>query len=325
MPAISLAVCLYKERDAVERLLHETSGVYDDLVVVHDGPERGSGSGIKDQTAEDEEKPPAIDFSKLSNNSTLPKSYTTPLSSPRPGSIHELVMQYNGRYFEGPRCFQQEPHWPFAWSRARHDWILRLDVDEFPSKELKDWLRRFREAREPPEDISGYTCIWPLWSGKRAVTRRWPAGRIFLFHKQRVRLFGMVEQVPIPDTRYEPLDLILDHQPKRKSYGIRNILFRRQAYHWRRVIAESLIGKPTDLPCWRWTSAEWPEFWYNLRHHPLRHSLVCLLRFPLYQFRGMITVRQVPLLSECLNPGLHHFMLGLRVFFEKRHRTLASQ
>jgi hypothetical protein len=325
MPAISLAVCLYQERDLFERLLRETAECYDDLVVVHDGLEQGSRSEIRDQTGETGEKPPAIDFSELSDNSALPDGYTAPSGSPKRGSIHEPVMHYNGRFFEGPCCFQQEPHWPFAWSRARHDWILRLDVDEFPSKELTDWLRRFREKPEPPEDISGYTCIWPLWNGRRAVTKRWPAGRIFLFHRHRIRFFGMVEQVPIPDSRYESLSLVLHHQPKRKSYGIRNILFRRQAYHWRRVIAESLIGKPTDLPCWRWTSAEWPEFWHYLRRYPLRHSLVCLLRFPLHQFRGMITMHQVPLLSECLNPGLHHFMLGLRVFVEKRYQTLARQ
>ncbi|HEV2045251.1 MAG TPA: hypothetical protein VGQ95_01500 [Chthoniobacterales bacterium] len=325
MPAISLVVCLYKERDVVERLLHETSGVYDDLVVVHDGPERGSGSGIKDQTAEIEETPPAINFSELSANSALPDGYTAPSGSPKPGSIHQLVMQYNGRFFEGPRCFQQEPHWPFSWWQAKNDWILRLDADEFPSRELIEWLHRFRDSPEPKNDISGYTCIWPLWDGRRAVTRRWPDGRIFLFHRQRVRFFGMVEQVPIPDTCYQPIELILNHQPKRKSYGVLNILFREQAYNWRRVIAKSLIGKPTDLACWRWTLNEWPEFWCNLRRHPLRHSLVSLLRFPVHQFRGMLAVGQVPLISECLNPALHHFMLGLRVFVEKRKQGPKNQ
>src|ERR1700730_5007297 len=312
MPALSLVVCVRGERDLLERLLNESSGLYDDLVVVHDGPEEAP-------TACPCLAPPAIDFSKLSNRSTLPTSYRPSLSPPRPGSIHELAMQYNGRYFEGSRCFQQEPHWPFAWSRAQHDWILRLDVDEFPGKELKDWLHRFREGEgpEPPEDISGYTCIWPLWNGRRAVTKRWPAGRIFLFHRGRVRFFGMVEQVPISDTRYESLNLVLHHQPKRKSYGSRNILFRRQAYHWRRVIAESLKGKPTDLSCWRWTAEDWPFPWDRIRCHPLKHSIASLIWFPLYQLNDMLKASEIPNISACLNPGLHHFMLGLRVFVEK--------
>ena len=323
MPAISLVVCLHKERGLFERLLRKTAECYDDLVVVHDGPEVNN-----DRTrppAEASPKKMALAYDKLAFDAPIPPSYKRPPMPPRSGSIHELVSQHGGRYFEGSRCFQQEPHWPFAWSRARHDWILRLDVDEFPSDELEDWLRRFMKEPQPPEDVSGYTCIWPLWNGKRTVTKRWPGGRIFLLHKDRVRFFGMVEQVPIPDSRYESLDLVLHHQPKRKSYGIRNILFRRQAYQWRRVIAESLVGKPTNLPCWRWTAEEWPSPWNFIRCHPLRHSIASLVWFPVCQLKDMLKASEVPNLSACLNPGLHHFMLGLRVFVQKRrHRKRTS-
>ena len=316
MPTLSLAVCVFRERDLLERLLHESSGLYDDLVVVHDGPEVSNGATSPPVEAPAKEM--ALDYSALAPDASLPPFYKTPPLPPRPGSIHELVMQHDGRYFEGPRCYQQEPHWPFTWWQAKHDWILRLDTDEFPSAEMKEWLRRFREAPEPEGSISGYTCLWPLWNGRKFITKRWPLGRIFLFQKKRVHFFGMAEQVPIPDTLYEPLNLMLHHRPKRKSYGVRNVLFRRQAYRWRRVIAQSLMRKPTDLPCWRRTSDEWPEFWCNLHRHPLRHSFVSLTRFPVYQFKGMVAVGQVPLISECLNPALHHFMLGLRVLVEKR-------
>jgi glycosyltransferase involved in cell wall biosynthesis len=57
MPRISLVVCLYKERDLLERLLHQAEGYYDDLVVVHDGPEEAVSaekrrSVIKDEKSE---------------------------------------------------------------------------------------------------------------------------------------------------------------------------------------------------------------------------------------------------------------------------------
>ena len=38
MPKISLVVCLYREKELLERLLKHAQGCYDDLVVVHDGP-----------------------------------------------------------------------------------------------------------------------------------------------------------------------------------------------------------------------------------------------------------------------------------------------
>lgn len=39
MPAVSMVVCLYREREFLSRLLAGAEGCYDDLVVVHDGPD----------------------------------------------------------------------------------------------------------------------------------------------------------------------------------------------------------------------------------------------------------------------------------------------
>src|SRR5712671_3294993 len=97
MPRLSLVVCLHQERDYLERLLHEAAGLYEDLVVVHDGPDT---IGVK-----------------------------------------RVVESAGGRFFERERAWQQEPHWPFAWAQVRYDWILRLDADEVPGPELKQWLQ----------------------------------------------------------------------------------------------------------------------------------------------------------------------------------------
>lgn len=306
MPSISLVVCVYKERDFLERLLRETKGCYDDLVVVHDGPE--SGEKIPNGA-----KPAAIDYATRPSGGPLPTGYAEPPVPPKPGSMHALVAEHGGRFFEGGRSFQQEPHWPFAWSEAREDWILRLDADEFPSAELCAWLRDFRAQPESPA-VSGYTCVWPLWSGRRAVTRVWPTGRNFFFHRQRVRFFGLVEQVPLADTSFETLDLVLHHEPKRKSYGVRNLLFRRQAYHWRRVIALSLLSPPSELPNWRWGKQEWPPHWQQMRERPLRTALRRLLIDPLRQGREMWKKEGTISLSAIAGTGLHPFMMSLTFF-----------
>jgi hypothetical protein len=200
-------------------------------------------------------------------------------------NIREVVEAAGGRFFERPPAFLQEPHWPFAWGQAGHDWILRFDADEFPSGEMKAWLREFRRAPEPPEDISGFTCIWPLWDGQRAVSKKWPAGRIFLLHKQRVRFFGMCEQMPLPDGKYEPQPFILHHQPKRKSYGVQSMLVRGQARRGAEHIARCLLGKPTDLVCWRWESDVWPPHWEQIRRHPLRTTVKRTIKEILFSFR----------------------------------------
>ena len=226
MPAISLVVCVHLQRDLLERLIRESNGCYDELLVLHDIPDTQN--------------------------------------------VRQVVEAANGRFFERPPAPFEELHWPFAWAQTKHDWIIKFDADEFPSEEMKRWFQEFRRAPEPPAGISGYTCIWPLWNGHRAVTKKWPAGWLFLFNKQRVRFFGMCEQLPEPDGRYEPVDFILHHQPMgRKAYGLRNILMRKQAWRSAAFIANCLPGKPTDLNCWRWNSENWPLHWEQIRRRPL--------------------------------------------------------
>src|SRR5215469_16786955 len=103
MPSISLVVCLHRERDLIERLLRESVGLFDDLVVVHDGPETIAPTQIHSPD-KIMARPPAIDYAELSFDSDLPTGYNVPSLPPQRGSIHELAAEYNGRYWEGLRC-----------------------------------------------------------------------------------------------------------------------------------------------------------------------------------------------------------------------------
>jgi hypothetical protein len=279
MPALTLVVCVHNQRDLLERLLQKAEGCYDDLVVVHDGPDE-TGIGV-------------------------------------------AVKAAGGRFFERPRAFQQEPHLPFAFGQTRHDWILHFDADEFPSEEMKKWLQEFRRAPEPPAEISGFTCIWPLWDGQRTVSKKWPAGRNFLFDRRKVRLFGMAEQAVVPDGQFRPVDLVLHHQPKRKSYGLCNILVRKQAYHWRRVIVQSLLGKPTDLPCWRWESENWPVEWERIRQHPLQTALRRLVMETLRDLRSQWRTERKLNLEAAVNAPIHHALICFE--FRRLHSKMAGR
>ena len=350
MPRISLVVCLYKERDLLERLLQHAEGCYDGLVVVHDGPEwvEAGQCGMRDAACGDAgsqanlefkiQDPEslaasqvfvpshrwpgmAVDFSLPEQAAKAAHFWNKKTGPPQAGSIHELVAKYGGRFFEGPRCWQQEPHWPFAWAQAKHNWILRLDADEFPSIRLREWLVNFRALPEPTFDISGYTCIWPLWNGHRATTSKWPAGRKFLFDRRRVRFFGMAEQVPIPDRIFSEQKIVLNHQPARKSYGVKNILFRKQAYRWRTLIALTLLETPLHLPRWNWTTPEWPPHWNYLISHPIECAFKRGLLGILRQFWHVLRIRGEILPSAFLGTGLHQTLMAFSFLKIKSRKT----
>lgn len=275
MPKLSLVVCLYHERDMLQRQLDCAEGCYDDLVVVHDGP---------DDT-----------------------------------DVRSFVESRGGRFFEQPRYYDAGPHYPFGWTQARHDWILRWDADEFPSDELKEWLKAFRAQPEPPADVSGYTCILPLWDGKRARTSKWPR-RVALVHRERVRYFGMIHESVFADGRFVPLDLVLHHQPKRKCYGIRYTVVRAKVRRWQDESGRALLGKPTDLPCWRWDNPNWPEKWEQIRRRPLWTGLSRLVLSPIWNAREALQYGEFPRPSFLTFFPLQHWLTCMSYIRMRRRK-----
>jgi hypothetical protein len=314
MPKVSLVVCVYRERALLERLLTHADGCYDELVVVHDGREEGEPAWQPRAPRPEW----AIDYAVHEQARPAQDFWPERKELGAPGSIQSLILSVGGRFFEGPRCWQQEPHWPFAWSMAEHDWILRLDADEYPSAALLKWLSDFRKLPDLPAQTSGYTCIWPMWDGQRSVSNVWPGGRIFLFHRRRVSFFGMVEQVPVADQGFSSLEMTLHHEPARKSYGFRNILIRRQAYRWRAVIARALLGSPQDLPRWRWSDPTWPAPWSHLRNHPFKYAANALTFMPLYTAKVMVKNGIWPRPGIVFQSAIYHSLLALRYWHLRR-------
>lgn len=344
MRKISLVVCLYKERDLLARLLKHADGCYDDLVVVHDGPEENAekrdpetlkskfGNQNPDIFYENDWKSPedlslkepnappielARDYADLPPDAPIPTGYRLVVGLPVTGSIHELVTKHAGRFYEGPRCYQQEPHWPFAWWAAKNDWILRLDADEYPTEDLRHWLTLFKDGPQtelPP----GVMAIWPLWTGAKQVWCRREPSRLFLFDRSRVKFFGMVEHTPMPaHGAYASIPLLINHRPVRKSYGLANLIVRKQAYRWRYVIASSLLKYPQELPCWAFKEMRWPEFWEKTRSQPLKIGIRRGLLTPMVQalYESRHGAEFVP--DAYIGSGLHQLLMGITYFLKR--------
>jgi len=264
MPKISLVVCVYGDREPLARLLAESSGCYDELLVVHDGP----------------------DFQ----------------------NVEELVQSWSGRFYVRPRAFCHEPHMPFALEKASCDWILKLDSDEYPSRELRGWITKFRD-QPAPEDISGYQCIWPVWNGKKQVTRYWPNKRTFLYHRQRIRYIGIAEMHFFPDMPLVKLPLVLQHEPATPSHGFKNIFGKQRTRDARDRAVQAILGSPLDHPRWRYDDAAWPTSIEEIRSHPILTGLRRLFVWPPRQAVGMLLAGDFPHPSVFAHAGTFHATL----------------
>lgn len=131
----------------------------------------------------------------------------------------------------------------------------------------------------------------------------------------------MVEQVPVPDSSFTALPFVLEHRPARKSYGLRNLVVRKQAFDWRRVIAASLLNHPTDLPRWRWSDPTWPPVWEAIRERPLRTALRRLVGWPIRTAQAMKRAEGHIALSAAISGGVHHALIAIAFWRARRRRS----
>ena len=271
-----MIVCTFGDRDPLNRLLKYSHDCYDELIVIHDGP----------------------DFE----------------------DVRSLVSQYGGRFIERPRAFSQEPHIPFAIGEASYDWILRFDTDEYPSSELRDWIRAFRKSDDIDPTIAGYQWICPAWNGRKRLTKNWPYKFLRLFNRNKVTMIGLCENGPEPELRYTVLRIPLRfwHEPATPSLGLWNIFRKERTRQARANIARALLGSPKDHPRWRYESDEWPVGWKQVKEHPLLTGLWRIMVWPPRQALAMLLVGDLPRPSVFAHAGIFHATLCFKFWRMKR-------
>jgi len=119
--------------------------------------------------------------------------------------------------------------------------FFRLDADEVPSTELKNWLQAFRCGPEPTEFIAGYTCILAPLEWSKDCDKVLAKRRIFLFHKRSSALLWHWRGNSNPDGKFEALQSFLNSTNTQSHTASVNLLLRKQAYHWRQVIATIVV------------------------------------------------------------------------------------
>lgn len=156
------------------------------------------------------------------------------------GAVDEIVLIHDGpcddrtleiaalrgcRVFEADHGGHGEHHTPLAYERAKGEWLLNIDADEFLSPELS---KRLRDLVTDPT-VDGYAFLWRAWNGRRYVTEGGPY-KLVLFRRGKTHMVGLRHAIERVDGRVVEMPLQLEHRPPTDPFAMRTLLGK-----WRRT------------------------------------------------------------------------------------------
>lgn len=131
------------------------------------------------------------------------------------------------RYFVGIA----EEHKAYGFKRARYDWILSIDADEFLRKVDFPKIREMINSK----NIDGYSFLWRLWNGKKYITKSGPFKTV-LIRKSELKFIGFPQSELLTKSGKIKETLIhLEHQPNYNNFTIKS--FRNKWMKWIKIQA----------------------------------------------------------------------------------------
>ena len=130
---------------------------------------------------------------------------------PCANSTLDIARKYTQKIFIMKRKTRASLYLIDAMKKAKNDWILKIDCDEYLSKDLQKNINKLAQDKT----VSAYKFWWPIWNGKKYVTKNWPNKKA-MFRKSKVSFFEFPGRDE-PDTTGKEIttDYLLEHRPKK--------------------------------------------------------------------------------------------------------------
>jgi len=190
-----------------------------------------------------------------------------------------LAAAYGAKIFIRQHFGQAELHRPFSFEQASHDWILQIDADEFLSAELRSQL----PSLSTTDHFSAYKFIWPLWDGKKIVSRVWPQ-KIAFFRKDKISLWGVPHFIPIISGPVGFIKKILQHQPSYNNFTFHSFVSKQTL--WAKIQAQCYLSDFREIAKFNEIRNTWPRSIKLRVAYPL---LLLPLEFILVFFRTILS------------------------------------
>ena len=107
-------------------------------------------------------------------------------------NTYEICKKYTDNIYILEHIGIGDYHLAFAFKKASYDWILKLDADEFLSREFRDNIKHLVKD----ENVAGYRFLWLLNDGKKYITKTQPY-KLALFNKNKISYLGVIDGLSI--------------------------------------------------------------------------------------------------------------------------------
>ncbi|PIR12916.1 hypothetical protein COV49_03880 [Candidatus Falkowbacteria bacterium CG11_big_fil_rev_8_21_14_0_20_39_10] len=191
----------------------------------------------------------------------------------------EICKNFTDKVYIRPHKGAMEFHVPFIIDKALGNWILRIDADEFLSKELRNNLRKIVKDN----NVDGYKFLWPFWNGNKYITKNWPY-KLALFKKDKISFLGLLHQPIIVRGKTKPQNLIIKHQPDYNNF-IWNT-FKTKWLKWAKIQARNYLSDFHKIEKINYPNKNWPLIILLRRKFPL---LTIPIDFFSALFRGLFS------------------------------------
>jgi glycosyltransferase involved in cell wall biosynthesis len=222
----------------------------------------------------------------------------------------EIARKYTDKIFEQEHVGESEKHRPFTYEKAKNDWILQLDADEYLSDELRNNLKNL---------ISGeaeiYEASYTVYQDYYLFYKR------FLFKKDSVYLIGAPHESVMPlneKVKISRVDSKLIHKPLYDNYSLQ--AFDKKWKSWARAHARSLLKDFREIPKWNCAMNEWDTRRKLLIKHPFVLGMMGATAFKTISFIKLFIIhRKIFLIKVGFFSCMYSFCLYYYVWnFKKR-------
>ena len=223
----------------------------------------------------------------------------------------KIAKKYTKKVFVMPHRGRSAFHWLPLIRKAKNDWILKLDADEFLSPGLRKNIRRLAQNKE----AAAYTFIWPWFDGKKYITKNWPR-KTSLYRKSKMSgLAFPAWDTPTVQGKVIETNYLLEHRPVGGSVPTWKNFWQKAIKRYCKGQAEYNLTDFNTLDKYNYKAKDFPWTFRLRRTLPLLSaplfSLAALFKIPLNNGAWR---EGKPVFMEAVQTSIYYLVLGWYIF-----------